>query len=66
VNVDPALGAPYNVTAPSFAIQAGSPAATGGATPPSDGFFDTAATYVGAIAPGADWTVGWTAYPPVR
>ncbi|MET0343433.1 MAG: hypothetical protein ABW252_20650 [Polyangiales bacterium] len=66
VNVDPLLGAPYNVTSPSFAPQASSPVTTGGATPPSDGFFDASATYVGAIGAGADWTVGWTAYPPVR
>ncbi|MFH0899939.1 MAG: hypothetical protein V2A73_04845 [Pseudomonadota bacterium] len=32
------------------------------ATPPSDGFFDTAATFVGAIG-SQDWTAGWAAYP---
>ena len=40
------------------------PAATVGATPPDDGFFDITATYRGAIDPaGPDWTANWTAYP---
>ncbi len=34
----------------------------GGATPPNDGFFDTAATWVGAMG-DEDWTAGWTAFP---
>ncbi|MBL7934724.1 MAG: T9SS type A sorting domain-containing protein, partial [Bacteroidia bacterium] len=38
---------------------AGSPALTGGATPPSDGFFDVAANYVGAFGT-KDWTSGWS------
>jgi hypothetical protein len=33
-----------------------------GATPPDDGFFDTSATFIGAIG-ATDWTVGWTSYP---
>jgi len=65
-NVDPQLTAPYDIAAPNFGPRAGSPVATGGATPPADGFFDVSATYVGAIAPGADWTAGWTAYPSVQ
>jgi hypothetical protein len=40
---------------------AGSPAASGAATPPNDGFFDTSATYIGAVAPGSTspWYAGW-------
>jgi hypothetical protein len=39
---------------------AGSAATTGGATPPAGGFFDTTATYVGAVAPtGTPWYAGW-------
>jgi hypothetical protein len=52
---------------PSFIPPLASPAATVGATPPSDGFFDTSATYRGAFAPGAtgaaNWLAGWTAFP---
>ena len=65
-DADPQLTAPYDIAAPVFAPRAGSPLATGGATPPADGFFDVSATYVGAVAPGADWTAGWTAYPSVQ
>jgi hypothetical protein len=59
---DPMLTDPLNPTAPNFAPKAGSPALTGGATPPSDGFFDATATFVGAIGT-EDWTAGWTSYP---
>jgi len=65
VSVDPQLASAYSVTAPGFAPAAGSPALTGGATPPSDGFFDASATFVGAIG-ATDWTAGWTAYPAVQ
>ncbi|MFV8749571.1 hypothetical protein ACNOYE_03345 [Nannocystaceae bacterium ST9] len=35
-----------------------------GVKPPGDGFFNEAATYPGAFAPGtAPWTENWTAYP---
>jgi hypothetical protein len=61
-DVDPGLPEAGNVTAPSFLPAAGSPAATGGATPPAG--FDVSATYVGAVQPGGtDWTGSWTAYP---
>ncbi len=59
--VDPELTAP-TAAAPSWKPQAGSPVLTGGATPPGDGFFDTTATFVGAIG-ADDWTVGWTTMP---
>ena len=58
---DPGLSADaYSLTAPKFT--AGAAAMTGGATPPNDGFFDTSATFVGAVGT-EDWTQGWTAYP---
>lgn len=60
---DPMVAQPYDVNAPDFSVAAESPAASGVA-PPSDGWFDDTAAYVGAIEPGGmDWTVGWTAYP---
>ncbi len=55
---DPKLAAPTNQTAPNF--KPASPIA-GGATPPSDGFFDAAGTFVGAVG-GDDWTAGWTSF----
>jgi hypothetical protein len=61
-DVDPGLPAPNDVTAPNLVPPAGSPAASGGATPPAG--FDVSASYVGALSPGgSDWTAGWTAYP---
>ena len=38
--------------------QAGSPALTGGATPPADGWFDPV-TYIGACDEGGDWFASW-------
>jgi hypothetical protein len=61
--VDPELTS-TSLTAPNYAPSATSPALSGAATPPSDGFFDDTATFVGAIRDGAsDWTAGWTAFP---
>ena len=60
--LDPLLGEASSLTAPSFKPATGSPALTGGATPPDDGFFDKTATFVGAVG-ADDWTAGWTAYP---
>ncbi len=60
--VDPQLGAPSSLTAPNFLPATGSPALLGGATPPSDGFFDATATFKGAFGT-VDWTSGWTAFP---
>ncbi|NVB43532.1 hypothetical protein G6O69_37295 [Pseudenhygromyxa sp. WMMC2535] len=35
-----------------------------GVKPPGDGFFDEAASYAGAFAPGAlPWTENWTDFP---
>ena len=60
---DPMLPA-YSPTTPNFVPMAGSPAASGAATPPTDGFFEPV-TYVGAVEPGSqtNWLTGWTDYP---
>lgn len=58
---DPRLTAP-NEPVPGFKPLDGSPVLTGGATPPDDGFFDTTATFIGAIG-ATDWTEGWTSFP---
>lgn len=63
INVDPGLVADaMSKTAPNFKPMPSSSALSGGATPPSDGFFDTSATFIGAVG-DVDWTAGWTAYP---
>ena len=63
LGVDPKLSAnALSKTAPDFKPGAGSPALTGGATPPNDGFFDVSATFIGAVGT-EDWTAGWTKYP---
>jgi hypothetical protein len=55
---------PLSYLVPDF--RPSSAAAVTGATPPADGFFDVAATYVGAVAPAtatknnAPWYSGWT------
>lgn len=60
--VDPQITTALSQTAPNFMPPAGSPALTGAATPPNDGFFNTAATFVGAVG-ATDWTLDWTTYP---
>jgi hypothetical protein len=60
--VDPLLGSPYDLIAPNFLPNVGSPALIGGATPPSDGFFDASATFTGAFGT-VNWMEGWTAFP---
>lgn len=60
-NTDPGLpAAATSKTAPDFTPSA--PITTGAATPPANGFFDTTATFIGAIG-ADDWTAGWTEYP---
>jgi hypothetical protein len=61
---DPQLGDALNLSAPNFQPAAGSPAlvAANAATPPSGGFFDTSATFVGAVG-SVNWLAGWTAFP---
>lgn len=58
---------PFNLAAPEWQPIAASVAAQGAVAPSDvDGstFFDTSATYRGAVKPGGpDWTAGWTSYP---
>jgi hypothetical protein len=62
-NVDPGLTAgALSKASPDFKPAAAAAALTGGATPPNDGFFDTSATFIGAVGTD-DWTAGWTSYP---
>ncbi len=61
IDTDPKLTGPLEAE-PNFAPEADAPVLTGGATPPDDGFFDTSATFIGAIGT-EDWTADWTAYP---
>lgn len=59
---DPKLGNPYDLENPDFRPQAGSPALTGYATPPNDGFFETV-DFIGGVDPDNDWTrAPWTTY----
>ena len=53
-----------NAASFDFSLQAGSPALSGGQTPPDDGFFDTNATYRGAFG-STDWTQNgsWVRWP---
>jgi len=51
----------YNLGNPNAMPTEGSPVLTGGATPPSDGFFDNTATFVGAFG-RVDWTAGWSTF----
>lgn len=62
-DLDPQLTNAMSETAPSFKPLTDSPALKGGAaTTPGDGFFDTTATFIGAVG-ATDWTQGWTAFP---
>ncbi len=63
--VDPRITSALNLASPNFHPGANSPALTvaNAAPPPSDGFFDATAMYLGAVGGAADWTLGWTAYP---
>jgi hypothetical protein len=63
---DPELIAPQLTRTPDYRPRPASAAASGGATPPANGFFDVTATYVGAVAPAdasqarVPWYAGWT------
>jgi hypothetical protein len=60
-DVDPMIEGAYDEAAPRLVPAGDSPAADDAAAPPSDGFFDGDAEYVGAFEPGGDdWTSGWT------
>ncbi len=54
------LPAALDKAAPSF--KPAVPLTANAATPPNNGFFDTSATFIGAIG-SDDWTEGWTEYP---
>jgi hypothetical protein len=63
---DPLLIAGLNTLTPDLRPSAGAPPTTGAASPPADGFFNTSATFVGAV-PAANptrtnipWYAGWT------
>ncbi len=62
-NTEVALTDPFNLTTPNFLPTSSSPALTGAATPPSDGFYDATANFVGAFGP-VDWTAGWADFTP--
>ena len=64
IGEDPQLAAAYTWPAMPDATPAAGGPADNGATPPNDGFFDVAATYIGAVAPGATelWYAGWTSF----
>jgi hypothetical protein len=53
----------FNLNAPNAMPIAGSPLLTGGLTPPSDGFYDQSANFVGAFG-STDWTAGWANFNP--
>ena len=62
-NTDVMLTDAFNFDNPNPVPTSSSPALTGAATPPNDGFFDQAATFVGAF--GTDnWMTGWTNFNP--
>jgi len=63
-NTEVMLMNPFSFSSPDFRPVAGSPALSGAATPPNDGFFDQAATFVGAFG-AVDWTAGWTDWNPI-
>ncbi|MEM6928516.1 MAG: hypothetical protein AAF602_16390, partial [Myxococcota bacterium] len=59
------LARPLAVGPPTFAPRSGVLPLTGATTLPEDEFWDAAATWFGAVRPGADesWLTGWTAFP---
>ncbi|NUM72698.1 MAG: T9SS type A sorting domain-containing protein, partial [Ignavibacteriaceae bacterium] len=63
-SADAQLNDAFNLNSPNALPGVNSPALTGGATPPNDGFFDATATYVGAFG-SVNWTAGWSNFSPV-
>ncbi|TAD97463.1 MAG: PKD domain-containing protein [Bacteroidetes bacterium] len=61
-NADLRLTNPFNLTAPNFLPQTGSPALTGGSTQGLDAFFENV-SFIGAFGT-TDWTAGWTNFDP--
>ena len=62
-NTDVMLTDPFNLGNPNFLPMGGSPALSGFATPPNDGFFDPSGTFVGAFG-STDWTANWSDFTP--
>ncbi len=60
-NSDVKLAAAYSTVNFNPMPVPGSPALTGGLTPPNDGFFDATANFVGAFGT-VDWTAGWSTF----
>jgi len=60
---DVMLTSPFDLNNPNCLPKPGSPALSGGGTPPDDGFFDPTATYIGAFG-AVDWTFGWARFNP--
>lgn len=58
-NAEVKLADAFNVANPNPMPTNGSPVFTGGATPPSDGFFDAASNFVGAFGK-VNWAEGWS------
>jgi len=54
---------PFNLSNPDYMPMGGSPALTGAATPPNDGFFDSGANFVGAFGT-ENWMTSWTNFNP--
>jgi len=54
---------PFNLSNPDCMPMGGSPALTGAATPPNDGFFDSGANFVGAFGT-ENWMTSWTNFNP--
>jgi hypothetical protein len=62
------LKAPFHTSLPDYRPTGSGIAGLAAATPPSNGFFDTSATFVGAVAPvdftgfpgTIAWYLGWT------
>jgi len=60
---DPRLPAPADPAQPDVAPLGGSPARSGAAKPPSDGFFDTNVSWLGGVNPNDPWIDdGWTTF----
>jgi hypothetical protein len=58
-NAEVKIADAFNVANPNPMPTQGSPVFTGGATPPSDGFFDAASNFVGAFGK-VNWAEGWS------
>lgn len=60
---DPQVRDPYNLVTPDFRPMDGSPMTSLPVDTLMDPWFE-ATTYIGAVDPGSDWTLGWTTNAP--